>query len=53
MKMKKELCAKDHDEIVYDGSVCPLCKALKNIEELEGEKDDLQIRVSDLEAEME
>ena len=27
-----DLCAKDHEEIVFSGSYCPLCEARKEIE---------------------
>lgn len=33
------ICANNHDEIVFEGKLCPLCEALADIEALEKEID--------------
>jgi hypothetical protein len=32
-----ELCSKKHDEVCYEGRVCPACDLLDIIKQLEGE----------------
>jgi len=51
-----EVCMKQHDEIVFDGSDCPLCRELKILsvwkktcKELEEELDTLKETLCDIE----
>ena len=55
-----DVCSKNHDEIVHDCGICPLCDAKEEIgrwEEADGEKDDeinaLESRILLLEKEIE
>lgn len=47
------LCSEDHDEICYEGRICPLCDALEDAditqEEMQKEIDQLKSELEDLE----
>lgn len=42
------LCSKGHDEIVYDGRLCPVCEKTVEIEKLENNLSDLGDEISEL-----
>jgi hypothetical protein len=43
-----EICKHKHEEIVYDGGLCPLCEANEKIEELENDKEELEYEMREL-----
>lgn len=42
------LCDNDHEQIVFEGSPCPLCEANDNVAELGSEVDDLQSQIDQM-----
>lgn len=40
-----KVCSYQHEEIVHDENVCPLCLALEKIDELKDEISDLEDKV--------
>jgi len=45
------VCSEVHEEIVYDGKICPLCEAVGKIEDLEVELENALKDIQDLEKE--
>lgn len=43
-----KVCDDSHDEIVYNGRLCPLCEALNRIDRLEEEVEDLNKEIKNL-----
>lgn len=42
------LCNNDHDEVCYEGHVCPMCEKIKGLKELEEEIDSLKDEIQEL-----
>ena len=42
-----QLCCYNHDEVVYDCKHCPVCEALKLVDELEDKLKDLEDSMSE------
>lgn len=44
------LCSDNHDEVCFEGRICPVCEKMKEIEKLESTIQDLKSEIKDLEA---
>ena len=50
--MAMYLCDDNHEEIVHEGSVCPVCELVNRINALENEIYDLENTIKELESEI-
>jgi cell division protein FtsB len=43
-----KLCDEDHDEICYEGPICPVCEKYAEVERLQRETEDLREEIKEL-----